>query len=72
MASHEALQERQLSVKEVAASRHNSNGELLRPRPIHHRGERDGIVVLAVQNESAVMRVGRDDGNVESRGRGPD
>ena len=67
MTSHEALQERQLSVKEVSASRHNRNGELLRAGPIHHGGKRHRVVFFAMHEERSFMHVRWKRGHGEAR-----
>ena len=46
-------QDVQLAVEEMIGARHHDHRQLLRPRPVEHRGERHGLVVLAVDHQRA-------------------
>jgi hypothetical protein len=72
VASDEALQERQLSVEEMTAARHNGNGELLRPCPIHHSRQSDGVVQLTMRDERPLVRIVRKCGYAKARHRRSD
>jgi len=52
---HRALQLRQATVEEMAAARKHDDRQLLRSRPVEHVGERNHVVLLAVDHD----RVGR-------------
>jgi len=42
-------------MKEMAATGHDSHREALGPGPVHHIGQRHGIVLLTMQYQRAVM-----------------
>jgi hypothetical protein len=58
VAHHQIFQKRQLSVKEVPAPGTTVTGSDLGARPVHHVGQRHGVVLLAMQHQRAVMGVG--------------
>jgi hypothetical protein len=68
VAGHQGFQQRQLSVKEMPAPWHNRNRERLRPRPVQHRLQRHGVVLLAVDDQRALVRFG---GSVDTSKRAP-
>ena len=67
MADHQIFQKRQLSVKEVPAPRNNRNRQRLRSRPVHDRGQRHGVILLAMDDQGALMRLGRQWLHVKTR-----
>ena len=66
MARHQTAQQSQLSVKKMRASRHDGNWQRLRPRPIEHINQGDGIVVLPVYDQRRLMQVQRQRSNLEA------
>ena len=65
---HQVLQQGQLSVEEVAHTRHHHYGQALRPRPVERGGERHHVVCFAVDHEG----VRRHRRHLEIRCRGAD
>ena len=61
-ADDDLLQLREASVEKMPAPRKDDHGQLLRPRPVEHVGERHDVVLLAVDHD----RVGGDDARPES------
>src|SRR6267142_7275046 len=48
---HDRAQAVQLAVEEVVGAGHQHDRQLLRPRPVEHRGERHGLVELAMDHK---------------------
>src|SRR6218665_228634 len=59
MAQHQAFQQRQLPVKEVAAGGNHGDRQDLGPGPVEHGRQRHRIVVLAMHDQGAQMGIGR-------------
>jgi hypothetical protein len=65
VAHHQVFQKRQLSVKEMPATGDDCDRQYLGPRPVHHRGQRHGVVLLAMHHQRAQVRLGRHRGHVK-------
>jgi hypothetical protein len=55
-AGDDLAQKRQLSVKEMATTGKYGDREILRPRPVHHRAQRHGVILLTVDQERARLQ----------------
>ena len=56
MAHDQALEQRQLSVKEMPHLRNHGNRQYLRACPVHDGRQLDGVIGLAMNDQRAVMR----------------
>ncbi|MPM45950.1 hypothetical protein SDC9_92644 [bioreactor metagenome] len=72
MPEHQSLQQRQLSVKEMAAPWNDSNRKYLRARPVHDRSQWHCIVRLAMNDQSALVKFLRNRRHLETTGRRAD
>jgi hypothetical protein len=55
MSHDQTPQEWQLSMKEVADSRDHRYGQVLGPSPVHHIIQWNGVILLAMHNQSALV-----------------
>ena len=72
MPHHQPLEQGQLSVKEMTATRYDSNGEYLRARPIHDRRERHRVIGFPMNDQCALVKFRRNGSYRESAGGGSD